>query len=90
MYNPQVLGFDPLKGPVEISLQAAKNIYGKLPSDYQVLSSRRRDNTHDLERSPTKALNLRLGIYLQDWFENKGGKAKKDRCIKGFIYDFFS
>src|SRR5512139_4324661 len=64
-YNPIVIGFVEGKGPVHIPLQAARDAYGQLPSDYGLLPEAE-------GRRARKALNLPVGLALMDlWREGK-------------------
>jgi hypothetical protein len=58
-YNPIVVGFVEGKGAVHLPLQAARDAYGQLPSDYGLLSGAQ-------GRRARKALNLPIGLALMD------------------------
>jgi hypothetical protein len=58
-YNPIVIGFVEGKGAVHIHLQAARDAYGQLPSDYGLLPGAE-------GRRVRKALNLPVGLALMD------------------------
>lgn len=58
-YNPIVIGFVEGKGPVHLPLQAARDAYGQLPSDYGLLPGA-------AGRRARKALNLPVGLALMD------------------------
>jgi hypothetical protein len=75
-YNPFIMGFVQDRGPVIISLKKARETYGRLPSEYQLLS---RKNTRKLK----KALNLDIGKIISDRL--KAGQAN----LKKTVIDFF-
>jgi hypothetical protein len=75
-YNPNIIGFTEEKGPVMISLKKAKTRYGKLPSDYQMVSVK--DG-----RKSRKVLNLALGKRITE--ELKTG----DVNLKKPVFQFF-
>lgn len=58
-YNPIVIGFVEGKGAVHIHLQAARDAYGQLPSEYGLLPGAE-------GRRARKALNLPVGLALMD------------------------
>ncbi|MBA4368412.1 MAG: hypothetical protein C0403_12340 [Desulfobacterium sp.] len=75
-YNPNIIGFTEERGPVMISLKKAKTRYGKLPSDYQLVSVK--DG-----RKLKKVLNLALGKRITE--ELKTG----DVNFKKPVFQFF-
>jgi hypothetical protein len=75
-YNPFIMGFVKDRGPVTISLKKARETFGRLPSEYQLLS---RKNTRKLK----KALNLDIGKIISDRL--KSGQAN----LKKTVIDFF-
>jgi hypothetical protein len=76
-YNPLIMGFVKNHGPVNISLKKARETYGKLPSEYQLLS---RKNTRKLK----KALNLDIGKIIS-------GRLKSGQeDLKKTVIDFFA
>ncbi len=58
-YNPIVLGFVEGKGAIHVPLQAAREEYGQLPSDYGLLQGAE-------GRRARKALNLPIGLGIMD------------------------
>jgi hypothetical protein len=58
-YNPIVLGFVEGKGAIQVPLQAAREGYGQLPSDYGLLQGAE-------GRRARKALNLPIGLGIMD------------------------
>ncbi|RJQ75203.1 MAG: hypothetical protein C4519_15970 [Desulfobacteraceae bacterium] len=75
-YNPLIMGFVKDHGPVIISLKKAREVYGKLPSEYQLVS---RKNSRRLK----KALNLDIGKIISARL--KSGQVN----LKKTIIDFF-
>jgi len=58
-YNPIVIGFVEGKGPVHVPLQAARDEYGQLPSNYGLLPGAE-------GRRARRALNLPVGLAIMD------------------------
>lgn len=56
-YNPNILGFIEGRGPVVISLKAARETFGRLPSEYHFVSRKK-------GRKPKKGLNLVEGKVI--------------------------
>jgi len=75
-YNPNIIGFTEEQGPVMISLKKAKTRYGKLPSDYQLVSVK--DG-----RKPKKVLNLALGKLITEELKTGSVNFKKP------VFQFF-
>ena len=75
-YNPLIMGFVKDHGPVIISLKKAREAYGKLPSEYQLLS---RKNTRKLKRT----LNLDIGRIISARLRSGHENLKKT------VTDFF-
>jgi hypothetical protein len=75
-YNPNIIGFTEKNGPVVISLQEAKTRYGKLPSDYQLVSIKS-------GRQLKKVLNLALGKLITEKLKTGDVNLKKP------VFQFF-
>ncbi len=75
-YNPLIMGFDRDRGPLIISLKKARQQYGKLPSDYQLLSLKK-------SRKVKKALNLDIGKIISVRLKFSQENLKKT------VIDFF-
>lgn len=56
-YNPLIMGFVKDRGPLIIPLKKAREVYGRLPSEYQLVSRKK-------GRKLKKALNLELGKII--------------------------
>jgi hypothetical protein len=56
-YNPLIMGFVKDRGPLIIPLKNARELYGRLPSEYQLVSRKK-------GRKLKKALNLELGKII--------------------------
>ncbi|WP_022667488.1 hypothetical protein [Desulfospira joergensenii] len=63
-YNPVILGFSDLKGPIDIPLKEAREKYGRLPSSYGFVPLKK-------GREPKKGLNLELGKFIREILENR-------------------
>jgi hypothetical protein len=85
MYNPMILAFDRGRGGFTIPLQTAKKQYGRLPSEYKVLSPRKTASGTGSRRVARKALNLDFGVCLKEWLAEAPG-----RDLKGFVVRFFA
>src|ERR1039457_2991017 len=85
MYNPMILAFDRDRGAFTIPLQSAKKQYGRLPSEYKVLSPRKAAAGTGSRRVAKKALNLDFGVCLKEWLAEAPG-----RDLKGFVVRFFA
>lgn len=85
MYNPMILAFDRDEGAFTIPLQTAKKKYGRLPSEYKVLSPRKTAAGTGSRRVARKALNLDFGVCLKEWLAETPG-----RDLKGFVVRFFA
>jgi hypothetical protein len=68
-YNPTIIGFVEKKGFVSVPLQAAREEYGELPSDYGLVP-------RAPGRRPRKALNLPLGFALLALLRERGNVAE--------------
>lgn len=75
-YNPNILGFTEDQGPVVMSLEKARSIYGKLPSDYKFVP--KKDG-----RQNKKGLNLDIGKLVTETLEN--GRVN----LKQAVFTFF-
>jgi len=75
-YNPNIVGFTEAEGPIVISLKEARTRYGKLPSEYRLVSPKN-------GRRPKKALNLSVGRQVRKKLEDEAGN------LKGFVSAFF-
>ncbi|MBW1899259.1 MAG: hypothetical protein JRI61_09395 [Deltaproteobacteria bacterium] len=75
-YNPNIIGFVEDKGPVIISLNEARDIYGKLPSAYKLMPLKK-------GRENKKGLNLALGKLLSEKLKDPNVNLKKT------VFDFF-
>lgn len=76
-YNPQIMGFTRDSGPLIISLKQARRQYGKLPSDYQLVSLKE-------SRKVKKALNLDIGKIISVRLKFSRENLKKT------VIDFFN
>jgi hypothetical protein len=76
-YNPFILGFVEDRGPVFIPLQTAREMYGRLPSEFQFVPAK--DG-----RTPQKGLNLAVGKMITDLL----GDGVTN--LKGAVCRFFS
>lgn len=76
-YNPLIMGFANDRGPLIISLRQARLQYGKLPSDYQLVSLKE-------SRKVKKALNLDIGKIISVRLKFSRENLKKT------VLDFFS
>jgi hypothetical protein len=75
-YNPNIIGFTEEQGPVMISLKKAKTRYGKLPSDYKLVSMKD-------SRKLKKVLNLSLGKLITEELKTGAVNFKKP------VFQFF-
>lgn len=76
-YNPLIMGFTQNRGPLIIPLQQAREIYGKLPSEYRLLS-------HKKGRRVKKTLNLDIGQIITS-------RLKSDqKSLEKRVINFFS
>lgn len=76
-YNPLIMGFTQDRGPLITPLRQAREIYGKLPSEYRLLS-------HKEGRQVKKALNLDIGRIITS-------RLKSDQeSLKKRVINFFS
>ncbi len=84
-YNPFILGFTEKKGPVFIPLQEARRVYGKLPSDFKLVSAKD-------TRKNKKGLNLALGKLITELLEDRRTNLKADvyRFFKGWHRNYQS
>ena len=85
MYNPLILAFDQDRGPFAIPLQAAKKQFGRLPSEFNLLSPRKTADGTGSKRVAKKSLNLDFGVSLKEWL---AGAPERD--LKGFVVRFFA
>ncbi len=85
MYNPLILAFDWDLGAFAIPLQAAKKQYGRLPSEFKLLSPRKTAEKTGSRRVSKKTLNLDFGVHLKEWLAGARG-----RDLKGFVVRFFA
>ncbi len=85
MYNPLILAFDHDLGAFAIPLQAAKKQYGRLPSEFKLLSPRKTAEKTGARRVCKKTLNLDFGVNLKEWLTGARG-----RDLKGFVVRFFA
>lgn len=75
-YNPLIMGFVKDHGPLIISLKQARDLYGRLPSDFHLVSRKK-------GRKVKKALNLDMGQIISS-------KLKLDHAnLKKTVIDFF-
>lgn len=79
-YNPLINGFSDADGPMDISLNEAKNRFGRLPSIYGIVS----ENKRNQKRRENKVLNLNLGYFIKDLLE------RKKINLKGDVHQFFN
>jgi len=82
-YNPLILAYDDNLGPFTIPLQQAKSEFGRLPSEYELLSPDKKGPLDAQERNLRKALNLELGVCIRKLFEEHSRLN-----LKGFVHDF--
>ena len=75
-YNPNIIGFVEDKGPVIISLNEARDIYGQLPSVYKLMPLKK-------GRQNKKGLNLALGKLISEKLKDSNINLKKT------VFDFF-
>ncbi|HSB71113.1 MAG TPA: hypothetical protein VLT62_17430 [Candidatus Methylomirabilis sp.] len=85
-YNPIILGFVENEGYVEIPLQTAREEYGRLPSQYGLVSNAR-------NRRERKTLNLSLGLAVLKHFREGRGLTEPiarfyERWGRDFRADF--
>lgn len=85
-YNPTIIGFVEGKGFVSIPLQAAREEFGELPSEYGLVP-------HAASRRMRKALNLPLGLALLKLLRERPNLAETlvrfaDRWGRDFQADF--
>ncbi len=85
MYNPLILAFDSDLGAFAIPLQAAKKQYGRLPSEFKLLSPRKTAGKTGSRRVSKRTLNLDFGVHLKEWLADERG-----RDLKGFVVRFFA
>ncbi len=76
-YNPYIMGFASDRGPLIISLKEARQAYGKLPSEYRLLS-------HKEGRRLKKTLNLDIGQIVSTRLKHNQESLKKR------VFDFFN
>jgi len=69
-YNPNIIGFVEDKGPVTISLNEARDIYGQLPSVYKLMPLKK-------GRQNKKGLNLALGKLISEKLKDSNVNLKK-------------
>ena len=65
-YDPILIGFVEGKGPVQLHLQAAQDEYGRLPSDFGLLSDVK-------NRRARRTLNLPVGLAVLDLLRDGNG-----------------
>jgi hypothetical protein len=75
-YNPLIMGFAKDRGPLIISLKNARHQYGKLPSEYQLVSRKE-------SRKVKKALNLDIGKIIS--VRLKFSQENLKRTVIGFF-----
>ncbi len=75
-YNPNIIGFVEDKGPVNISLNEARDTYGQLPSTYKLMPLKQ-------GRQNKKGLNLALGKLISEKLKDSNANLKKT------VFDFF-
>ncbi|HEX9024141.1 MAG TPA: hypothetical protein VF799_09905 [Geobacteraceae bacterium] len=85
MYNPLILAFDRDLGAFTIPLQMAKKEYGRLPSEFKLLSPRKTAKKSGSRRVSKRTLNLDFGVSLKEWLAGAPG-----RDLKGFVVRFFA
>ncbi|WP_300460821.1 hypothetical protein [Desulfobacula sp.] len=81
-YNPLINGFSDAQGPMDISLNEAKDRFGQFPSIYGIVSEKKSEQNQ--KRQENKVLNLKIGYFIKDLLE------RKKINLKGEVHQFFN